>query len=141
MPTILTPYLSFRDNAREAMQFYHSVFGGQLNISTFKDYHATEDPSEENNVMHSQLETPNGMTLMAADTPNGMEYSEGSRISVTLSGENEPELRGYWEKLSQGANVTVPLEKAPWGDFFGMLTDKYGIVWQVNIAGEQAAQA
>lgn len=141
MPTILTPYLSFRDNAREAMQFYHSVFGGKLNISTFKDYHATEDPSEENNVMHSQLETPNGMTLMAADTPNGMEYSEGSRISVTLSGEDEAELRGYWEKLSQGANIAVPLEKAPWGDFFGMLTDKYGIVWQVNINGEQAAQA
>lgn len=141
MPTILTPYLSFRDNAREAMEFYHSVFGGQLNISTFKDYHATEDPSEENNVMHSQLETPNGMTLMAADTPNGMEYSEGSRISVTLSGEDEAELRGYWEKLSQGANVSVPLEKAPWGDFFGMLTDKYGIVWQVNINGDQAAQA
>ena len=141
MPTILTPYLSFRDNAREAMEFYHSVFGGQLNISTFKDYHATEDPSEENNVMHSQLETPNGMTLMAADTPNGMEYSEGSRISVTLSGEDEAELRSYWEKLSQGANVSVPLEKAPWGDFFGMLTDKYGIVWQVNINGDQAAQA
>lgn len=140
MPTILTPYLSFRDNAREAMEFYHSVFGGQLNISTFKDYHATEDPSEENNVMHSQLETPNGMTLMAADTPNGMEYKEGARISVTLSGEDESELRGYWEKLSQGANVVMPLEKAPWGDFYGMLTDKYGIVWQVNIAGDQAAQ-
>lgn len=141
MPTKLTPYLSFRDNAREAMQFYQSVFGGQLNISTFAEYHASEDPAEANNVMHSELETPNGMSLMAADTPKGMDYNEGSRISVTLSGENESELRGYYEKLCQGGNVVMPLEKAPWGDFYGMVTDQYGIVWQVNISGNQAAQA
>ena len=141
MPTKLTPYLSFRDNAREAMEFYQSVLGGKLTMDTFEAYHASEDLSEANKIMHAQLETPNGLTLMGADTPNGMPYEDGSRISVTLSGEDESELRGFWDKLCQGANVVMPLEKAPWGDFFGMLTDKYGIVWQVNIAGEQAAQA
>ncbi len=138
MPTKLTPYLSFRDNAREAMQFYQSVFGGKLDMNTFSEYHASEDPSEGNKIMHAQLETPNGLTLMGADTPNSMPYEEGSRISVTLSGEDEAELRGYYDKLCQGGNVIMPLEKAPWGDFFGMLTDRFGILWQVNINGEPA---
>ena len=82
----LTPYISFKDNAREAMQFYQSVFGGKLDMSTFEEYHAAEDPAEGNKIMHAQLETPNGMTLMGADTPNSMPYENGSRISVTLSG-------------------------------------------------------
>lgn len=138
MSTKLSPYLSFRDNAREAMQFYQSVLGGKLDMNTYEEFHASEDPAEANKIMHAQLETPSGLTLMGADTPNSMPYDEGSRISVTLSGEDETELRGYWEKLCQGANIAVPMEKAPWGDYFGMLTDKYGIVWQVNINGNPA---
>lgn len=135
MPTKLNPYLSFRDNAREAMEFYQSVFGGTLNVATFKDFHAAQDPSEENKIMHSELVAENGLVLMASDTPNHMEYKPGSNISISLSGDNEAELRGYWERLSVGSTITEPLAKAPWGDTFGMLTDKFGIHWLVNIAG------
>ncbi|TVU66430.1 VOC family protein [Paenarthrobacter nitroguajacolicus] len=137
MATRLNPYISFRDNAREAITFYESVFGGELNISTFGDYQASQDPAEADKVMHSMLETPGGLTLMAADTPNGMEYNPGDNVSVSLSGEasDEAELRGYWEKLIDGGSVTVPLELAPWGDAFGMCVDKFGIAWLVNIAG------
>jgi PhnB protein len=134
MPTRLNAYLSFRDDAREAMEFYRSVFGGELNVSTFADFNASDDPSEADKVMHSQLEAPNGMVLMGADTPNRMEYSEGARISLSLSGDDEAELRGYYEKLSEGGTVTMPLDKAPWGDFFGMCTDRFGINWLVNIS-------
>ena len=134
MPTRLNPYLSFRDDAREAMEFYRSVFGGELNVSTFADFHASDDPSEADKVMHSQLEAPNGMVLMGADTPNRMEYSEGARISLSLSGDDEAELRGYYDKLSEGGTVTMPLDKAPWGDFFGMCTDRFGVNWLVNIS-------
>jgi PhnB protein len=134
MPARLNPYLSFRDDAREAMEFYRSVFGGELNVSTFADFNASDDPSEADKVMHSQLEAPNGMVLMGADTPNRMEYSEGARISLSLSGDDEAELRGYYEKLSEGGTVTMPLDKAPWGDFFGMCTDRFGINWLVNIS-------
>jgi len=73
MTVRLNPYLNFRDTAREAMTFYHSVLGGELTVSTFGDFHASEDPTEQDKVMHSQLETPNGLTIMAADTPNSME--------------------------------------------------------------------
>jgi PhnB protein len=127
--------LSFRDNAREAMTFYQTVFGGNLDISTFADFQMAEDPSEKDKIMHSQLDAPNGMTLMGADTPKSMPHTPGRSISISLSGDSEPELRGYWDKLAAGGNVNMPLEKAPWGDTFGMLTDKFGIDWMINIAG------
>jgi PhnB protein len=136
--TRLNPYLNFRDNARTAMEFYKSVFGGKLDINTFKEFNASQDPSEDQKVMHSMLEADNGITFMAADTPNSMEYQPGTNISMSLSGDDEAELRGYFEKLSAGGTVVMPLEKAPWGDTFGMLTDKFGIQWMVNIAGQAA---
>jgi len=138
MTVRLNPYLNFRDTAREAMTFYHSVLGGELTVSTFGDFHASEDPAEQDKVMHSQLETPNGLTIMAADTPNSMEYGGQSGVSVSLSGDDEAELRGYWDKLADGATITMPIDKAPWGDTFGMLVDKFGISWLVNIAGSQS---
>ncbi|HEX6501410.1 MAG TPA: VOC family protein [Micromonosporaceae bacterium] len=137
MATLLNPYLNFRDNAKEAMEFYQSVFGGQLNRSTFADFHASEDPAEQDKTMHAQLTTDDGLVLMAADTPNQMEYRPGTNFSISLSGDDEAKLRGYWEKLSDGGTVTMPLEKAPWGDTFGMCVDKFGIGWLVNIAGGQ----
>jgi PhnB protein len=138
MPTRLNPYIGFRDNAREAMEFYKSVFGGELQISTFADFQASQDPSEADNVMHSMLETPNGLVLMAADTPSHMEWQPGSNISISLSGDDEAELRGYYERLSADGTVIMPLEKAQWGDTFGMFTDRFGINWLVNIAGQPA---
>ena len=88
--------------------------------------------------MHAQLETSNGFTLMASDTPPGMDFTPGTNISISLSGNDEATLRGYWDKLSAGGMTMMPLEKAPWGDFFGMCTDKFGIQWLVNISGAGA---
>ena len=138
MTTRLNPYLSFRDNAREAMGFYHSVFGGELNTNTFGEFGMSDDPAQKDLVMHSQLETGNGLVLMGADTPAGMDVTSGTSYAISLSGEDDAELRGYWEKLSAGGTVTAPLEKAPWGDTFGMCVDKYGVTWLVNISEEQA---
>ena len=135
MATTLNPYLSFRDNAREVMEYYKSVFGGDLTVSTFGEYQASQDPAEQDKVMHAMLTTDNGMVLMAADTPNGMDLNPGSNISVSLSGDDEGELRRYWDGLVDGGSVTMPLEKAPWGDAFGMCTDRFGVAWMVNIAG------
>jgi PhnB protein len=137
MQSKLNPYISFKDNAREAMEFYKSVFGGTLTMNTFKEFQAAQDPSEDNKIMHAELEAGNGMTIMAADTPNRMEYKPGKNISLSLSGDNESELRHYYDKLREGGKVVEPLEKAPWGDTFGMVTDKYGIEWLVNIAGKK----
>ena len=136
MQSKLNPYLSFRDNARQAMEFYKTVFGGKLTMNTFKEFQASQDPGEDNKIMHAMLEAENGITFMAADTPNGMEFRSGTSMSMSLSGGNEAELRGYFEKLASGGMITMPLEKAPWGDTFGMLTDQFGVSWMVNIAGQ-----
>jgi len=137
MQSRLNPYLSFKDNARQATEFYKSVFGGKLVSSTFKEYHVSSDPAEDDKIMHSMLEADNGMIFMAADTPSSMEFSTGSRMSMSLSGDNEEELRSYWDKLAAGGIVKMPLNKSPWGDTFGMLTDQFGIDWMVNISGKK----
>lgn len=138
MPTTLNPYLGFRDTARTALEFYHSVFGGELTLSTFGDLHASEDPAEKDKIMHGQLRTAGGLVLMASDTPSSMGIHEGSSISVSLSGEDEAELRRYWDGLSVGATIIEPLTAAPWGDQFGMLTDTQGVTWLVNITQSAA---
>jgi PhnB protein len=132
MTTKLNPYLNFREGTREVMEFYVSVFGGELTVSTFAESGGMGlDESEQGKVMHSQLVTEGGLTLMAADVPNYMEV--GGNGSLSLSGEDEAELRGYWDRLSDGGTVTVPMEKAPWGDIFGMCIDKFGVDWLVNV--------
>jgi PhnB protein len=133
METRLNPYLNFRDNTREAMEFYKSVFGGKLDLSTYKDFHASQTPGEDNLIMHGVLETGNGLTFMAADTPERMEYKPGNNFSMSLSGDDDSELSGYFEKLAAGGRVTMPLALAVWGDKFGMLTDRFGVAWLVNV--------
>jgi PhnB protein len=138
MPVTLNPYLNFRGTAREALGFYHSILGGTLNISTFADFQASEEPSEAELVMHGQVDGANGITLMAADVPERMEYHGISGVSVSISGDDDATIRSYWEQLSAGATVQQPLEVAPWGDAFGMLVDRYGVSWLVNISGAAA---
>ena len=134
MTSQLNPHLSFKDNAREAMEFYRSIFDGTLTLNTFQEFHASADPNESNKIMHAELRAENGIMFMAADTPNRMEYKPGANISMTLSGDNQPELTRYFEKLSADGTITMPLEKAPWGDTFGMCIDKFGVHWMVDIS-------
>jgi PhnB protein len=138
MQTLLTPYIHFKDNARQAMEFYQTVFGGKLDVRSFKELGASQNPSEDNLVMHSMIEADNGLTFMASDTTPRMEYKSGTDFSISLSGDNEEEIKGYFEKLSAGGTVVQPLQKATWGDTFGMCVDKFGIKWLFNISGPQA---
>jgi PhnB protein len=137
MTAQLNPYLTFPGTAREAMTFYKDVFGGELTMNTFGEFGA--DGEGNDGIMHAQLETPAGMVLMASDTAPGQGegFRAGDHMSVSLSGDDEA-LRGYWDGLSQGATVTMPLEKQMWGDEFGMLTDRFGIPWMVNIGSTSA---
>jgi PhnB protein len=134
MTSRLNPYLSFDGDARQAMEFYKEVFGGTLAVNTFGEF-GQSGAEHADKIMHALLETPGGFTLMAADTPPGMEHSAGTNFAVSLSGDDDSELRGYWSKLSMDGSVSVPLEKQMWGDVFGMCTDRFGIPWMVNITG------
>jgi PhnB protein len=130
--TRLNPYVTFPGTAREAMEFYKDVFGGTLAVSTFGEF-GNDDPALADKVMHAMLETDRGFTLMASDPPPGSEPIAGTSIAVSLSGDDADELRRYWERLSDGGTVTLPLEKQMWGDEFGMCMDRFGVPWLVNI--------
>ena len=136
MATELNPYLNFRGQTREAMEFYRDVFGGELRVSTYGEF-GQQDSPDADKVMHAQLETDRGFTLMASDAPSGMQRSSGDTITISLSGEDAEELRGYWAKLSDGGTVTMPLEKQMWGDEFGMCVDRFGVPWMVDIVAQQ----
>jgi PhnB protein len=124
------------------MEFYQSVLGGELSVSTFADLGGTEmgvPEAETGLVMHSALSVSDSVQLMGADVPSHMDTGgDIANGSVSLSGDDEATLRGWFDGLSAGGTIGVPLEKAPWGDSFGMFTDKYGVEWMVNIAGASA---
>ena len=137
MASRLNPYLSFNGNARQALEFYRGVFGGNLTVSTFAEFGMADAPDADK-IMHGQLETDAGYTIMAADTPSHMEYQAPAGISVSLSGDDGDALHGYWEKLSAAGTTAMPLQKQAWGDEFGMCVDQFGISWLVNISQPQA---
>lgn len=136
MAAKLNPYLSFDGNARQAMEYYRDVFGGELALSTFGQFGGNmPDPDK---IMHASLTTDSGLTLMGSDMPPGTDYQPGNNSAISLSGDDEAELTGYWTKLSDGGVVTVALEKQMWGDVFGMCKDRFGVDWMVNIAQPSA---
>ena len=112
MATKLNPYLAFPGTAREAMTFYESVLGGTLQITSFEDAGAQGMPDPKQ-VMHANLETSAGFTLMASDLPPGAEHVAGTNVAISISGDDEAELRGYWEKLSADATTSRSTRWSP----------------------------
>ncbi|MFG2894847.1 VOC family protein [Streptomyces sp. NPDC048248] len=137
MASRLNPYITFSGEAKQALEFYKEVLGGTLNVNTYGDFGSEAPPGFADKVMHGQLESTSGFTLMCADNPPGSEHDPGNNFAVSLSGDDADELRGYWSKLSDAGTVSVPLERQMWGDVFGMCTDKFGITWMVNISEQQ----
>lgn len=130
----LEPYLCFNGTCEEAMAFYQSVLGGDLEISRFGQYGPPDMPEEQaNKVMHSSLRN-GGLSFMASDAPPGQTIAAGESISMSLAGTDAAELSGFFEGLSEGGTVTLPLDKQMWGDTFGMVQDRFGINWMVNIS-------
>ncbi|GAB2462174.1 PhnB protein [Conyzicola lurida] len=140
MTVLFNPYLSFDDNARQVMEFYHSVFGGKLEISTFGEFGMSDDPAEKDKVMHSQLTADLGFVLMASDTPKAMGFQPGAGYSLSFSGDDDVTLRKLWADLADGGEITLPLDQAPWGDVFGQVKDRFGVSWMVSIATPAAAE-
>lgn len=132
MATSLDAYIYFTDTARQALEFYREVFGGTLTLTTFGEYGTDMAPATHTDlIMHGSLETEGGLTIMASD----MGQRPGPGIAMSLSGDDTAELTGYWDTLSDGAEVETPLEKQMWGDTYGKCVDRFGVTWTVNIAG------
>ncbi|MEU8800425.1 VOC family protein [Spirillospora sp. NPDC048819] len=136
MSSRLNPYLTFNGNARQAMEFYASVFGGNPAFNTFAEFGTTDSPDADR-IMHGMLETDAGYTIMASDVTSDMEYQPMAGCSMSISGDDADLLRGYWEKLSADGTVTMPMQKQVWGDEFGMCDDKFGVTWMVDVTQPQ----
>lgn len=141
MSTRFVPYINFAGEARSAMTFYHEVFGGDLQISTYGDSGMAENPDDADKIMHSELTAPGGFSLMASDAPAGMPLDDGARISIAHVGESsdaEAMARAFVALAADGGSVVVPFEKAPWGDIFGLCTDRFGVSWMFDADGGAA---
>lgn len=132
----INPYLGFKDSAKEAMEFYKSVFGGELTMTTFGEGGGSPYGAPDSSIMHAQLIVGPEMTLMASDMSESNTSTDRMSVSLSSDATDEEKMKEYWKKLSEGANIEMEMSTAPWGDTFGMLTDKFGIKWMVNIAGK-----
>ncbi|WP_280392971.1 VOC family protein [Nocardia brasiliensis] len=134
MSVTTTTHLNFRGDARAALEFYQSVFGGHLAVVTYKDAGNVEDESAADQVMWGQVLAENGFHVMAYDVPARMDYHQGENsFFVSLRGESVEEITGYWETLRADATVVVPLGPAGWAPAYGMLRDRFGVVWVLDV--------
>lgn len=141
MPAGLHPYLNFDGNAREAFESYGRCLGAMPQFSTFGEFQAVPEGHPASDlIMHGSLEVSDLIKLYVSDVIEGMAaYSQGTNVTLSLMGDDETFLRGAFEKLSEGGSITMPLEKQMWGDIYGSFTDRFGIVWQVNISSPETA--
>lgn len=128
MTTQFEPYLYFKSECRDAITFYQSVFGGDLEIRTFGEFGMEGDPDK---VLNASLSISEGLVLQASDVTVGSTARTGGSISI--SGDDEATLRGWFEALGDGGEIHMPLEKQMWGDLFGQCADRFGITWLVNV--------
>lgn len=130
------PYISFESNAREALAFYQTIFGGTVTITTFGEYDDSLGPDAANLVMHGELDADANLIFFASDTPAGMPFNPGTRVALAIFGNEEFTMAKHYNALlDQGGTAQMPLEKAVWGDSYGSVTDRYGIEWMFNISG------
>ncbi|HTN82838.1 MAG TPA: VOC family protein [Sorangium sp.] len=133
-------HLNFRGDARAALEFYQSVFGGDITIVTYKDAHNVQEPSEAGQVMWGQVTARNGFQVMAYDVPSRMPWDQGKNaFFVSVRGDSTNEIAALWEKLSDGATVAQPLAPSGWTPLYGMLKDRFGVTWVMDVAPEYKA--
>ena len=137
MSITTTTHLNFRGDAKAALEFYRSVFGGEIALVTYADAHAVQDPAEAGQIMWGQVEAPNGFRVMAYDVPGAMSYAPGDKpFFVSVRGTAADELTTYWKGLSEGATVVQELGPSGWSPLYGMLKDRFGVTWVVDLAVE-----
>lgn len=135
MSVTTTTHLNFRGDARQALTFYQSVFGGDLIAITYADAHAVQDPSEAEQVMWGQVIAPSGFHIMAYDVPSRLPWSPGETpFFVSVRSNDADEISRCWERLSHGAGIVQPLAPAGWAPLYGMLKDRFGITWVLDVA-------
>lgn len=140
MSITTTAHLNFRGDARASLEFYQSVFGGEIAVVSYQDAHNVQDPSEADQIMWGQVQGDNGIHLMAYDVPVRMPYEQGvNSVFVSVRGKDAEEISSYWNGLSEGANIIYDLAPAGWSPLYGMLKDRFGVVWVLDVIADYTA--
>jgi PhnB protein len=140
MSITTTTHLNFRGDARKALEFYQSVFGGQIALASYSDAHSVSDPAEADQIMWGQVQADNGFHVMAYDVPGNQSHNAGDKpVFVSIRGKDTEEITTYWKGLSEGATVIQDLGPAGWAPLYGMLKDQFGVTWVLDIAVEYNA--
>lgn len=129
----VSPYINFKGQAREAMEFYQKVLGGKLDLLTFNPDGAPKPAGPGDGIMHAHLDA-DGAVIMGTDGMPDYPPTVGDNWAVTLSGNDRERLTKAFEQLSEGGNVKQTLKQESWGDTFGWVEDKFGINWMINIS-------
>ncbi|MER6164537.1 VOC family protein [Streptomyces violaceorubidus] len=133
-------HLNFRGEAREALTFYRSAFGGDLTLVTYQDAGNVQDPAAAHQVMFGQVSSADGPSVMAYDVPSDLPWNRGENaFFVSVRGESAEEITAYWERLAEGATVLRPLGAAQWASLYGMLRDRFGVTWILDVVREYTA--
>jgi len=140
MSIVTTTHLNFRGDARAALEFYQSVFGGEITLVSYQDAQNVQDPSEADQVMWGQVIGDNGFHVMAYDVPVRMSWEQGQiSFFVSIRGKSADEITSYWKGLSEGAIVVQELAPAGWAPLYGMLKDRFGVVWVLDVIADYGA--
>lgn len=135
MTVITTPHLNFRGDAGAALDFYHSVFGGQKIILTNADAHSVEIPEEAEQVKFGQVVADSGFQIMAYDVPASASYDQGDKaLFVSVRGDSAAEISQLWDRLAQGSTIVDALAPSAFSPAYGMLTDRFGVTWVLDVA-------
>lgn len=127
-------HINLRGNAREALAFYQSVFGGQMQVVTYKDMGRVQDPTDADRVVWGQIAADDGFCVMAFDVPVGTPWNQGDNaFYVCVRGDTAQEIAARWEKLAEGSTVLQPLAPSQWSALYGMLKDRFGVVWVLDV--------
>jgi PhnB protein len=128
------PHLNFRGEARAALNFYADVFGGDVTILTHAQLYGTTDAAEAELVSWGQAASPDGFAVMAFDAPASMSFDAGViPFFVSVRGTDTDEVSAYWEKLSDGGTIVQPLAQSSWARLYGMVRDKFGVTWVLDV--------
>jgi PhnB protein len=134
MSITTTTHLNFRGDARPALEFYQSVFGGELAVVSYRDAHSVQDPPEADQVMWGQVQGDNGIHVMAYDVPSSLPYDAGvNAVFVSVRGKDADEISAHWKRLSEGATIVQDLTPAAWSPLYGMLKDRFGVTWVLDV--------
>ncbi|MCC2309789.1 VOC family protein [Cellulomonas chengniuliangii] len=134
MTVSTTPHLNFRGQARAALEFYQSVFGGDLAAITYADAGAVTVADEADQIMWGQVSSEAGFRVMAYDVPAHTPWEPGANpFFVSVRGADAEEVTGYWKNLADGSAIAVPLAPAAWAPLYGMLTDRFGVTWVLDV--------